>query len=70
MKIRKNSGMTRAVHDHDHDHVHVYVNVDVLVVGFCSFGCGLAAPCFQWNPWLQLLIPNGNHARKNLYYES
>jgi hypothetical protein len=34
--------MTRAVHEH----VNVNVNVDVLVdvIGFCSFGCGYAAP--------------------------
>jgi hypothetical protein len=40
--LKRNSGMTRALHVHVN--VHVYVNVDVVVIGFCSFGCDLAAP--------------------------
>src|SRR6266542_1461345 len=47
--------MTKAVYVHDH--VNVYVNVDVVVdvIGFCSFGCGNAAPWISVSsvsPWL------------------
>src|SRR5213594_3696888 len=48
--------MARAVHVHEqvnvNVHDNVYVNVDVLVnvIGFRSFGWGLAAPCSSVEP--------------------